>query len=98
MWIYQATPLVAERSRITQTICFPRASMELPDFDERAAHYFTRIDAALAEDMPFLLQQQIGLGSRFARQGRFSALEPSVAKFACWYARQLLRHMDSGAG
>jgi phenylpropionate dioxygenase-like ring-hydroxylating dioxygenase large terminal subunit len=96
MWIYQATPLAAERSRITQTICFPRASMELADFDERANHYFTRIDAALAEDMPFLLQQQIGLGSRFARQGRFSALEPSVANFAYWYARQLLRHIDSG--
>jgi len=97
MWIYQATPLAAARSRITQTICFPSASMELPDFDERAAHYFTRIDAALAEDMPFLLQQQIGLASRFARQGRFSALEPSVAKFANWYARQLLVHLDSGS-
>ena len=46
--------------------------------------------AAVAEDLPFLEQQQIGLNSRFARQGRFAALEPSVGTFAYWYAQQLL--------
>ena len=97
MWIYQAFPLTAERSRITQTICFPRASMELPDFAASADHYYARIDAALAEDLPFLRQQQVGLASRFARQGRFSALEPSVARFAFWYAEQLLHQIDSGS-
>lgn len=90
MWIYQVLPLATDRSHITQTICFPQASLELDDFEERAAHYYQRIDAAVVEDLPFLLEQQIGLASRFARAGRFSALEPSVARFAYWYAQRLL--------
>ena len=97
LWIYQATPLSADRCSVTQTICFPEASLQLDDFEARAAHYYERIDAALAEDLPFLRQQQIGLASSFSRQGRFSALEPSVANFAYWYAQRLLEHLDRKA-
>jgi phenylpropionate dioxygenase-like ring-hydroxylating dioxygenase large terminal subunit len=93
MWMYQAFPLSADRCRVMQTICFPAESVALGDFDDRASHYYTRIDAALEEDLPFLQQQQMGLNSKFARQGRFAALEPSVGKFAYWYARQLLKHL-----
>jgi len=93
MWMYQAFPLSADRCRVTQTICFPAESVALSDFDDRARHYYARIDAALDEDLPFLQQQQVGLNSKFARQGRFSALEPSVGKFAYWYAQQLLKHL-----
>lgn len=92
--MYQAYPLSADRSWITQTISFPAESVALDDFDERASHYYARIDAALDEDLPFLEQQQIGLNSRFARPGRFSALEPSIGKFAYWYAQQLLRELE----
>jgi phenylpropionate dioxygenase-like ring-hydroxylating dioxygenase large terminal subunit len=93
MWMYQAFPLSADRCWIMQTISFPAESVALDDFDERARHYYERIDAALAEDLPFLQQQQVGLNSKFARQGRFAALEPSVGKFAYWYAQQLLKHL-----
>ncbi|MDH3634155.1 MAG: aromatic ring-hydroxylating dioxygenase subunit alpha [Gammaproteobacteria bacterium] len=91
MWIYQAFPVSADCCRVIQTICFPAESVALDDFSERAVHYYQRIDAALDEDLPFLEQQQVGLNSKFARQGRFSALEPSVGKFAYWYAQQLLK-------
>jgi phenylpropionate dioxygenase-like ring-hydroxylating dioxygenase large terminal subunit len=90
MWIYQAFPLAADRCHVIQTICFPRASLELDDFEQRAEHYYDRIDAAIGEDLPFLENQQLGLNSRFANPGRFGALEPSVGKFAYWYARQML--------
>jgi len=93
MWIYQAFPLAAARCHVIQTVCFPADSVELDDFEQRAQHYYDRIDAAIAEDLPFLLQQQDGLASKFARQGRFSALEPSVARFAYWYAQQLIQHI-----
>ena len=93
MWMYQAFPLSADRCSVTQTICFPAESVARTDFDDRATHYYARIDAALAEDLPFLRQQQVGLNSKFARQGRFGALEPSVGKFAYWYAQQLLKHL-----
>ena len=91
--MYQAFPLSADRCRVTQTICFPVESVALSDFGDRARHYYARIDAALDEDLPFLQRQQVGLNSMFARQGRFAALEPSVGKFAYWYAQQLLKHL-----
>ena len=94
MWIYQAFPVAADRCQVIQTICFPAETVALDDFEERAQHYYARIDAALGEDLPFLQQQQVGLNSKFARQGRFATLEPSVAKFAYWYSQQLLKHLD----
>ncbi len=90
MWIYQVFPLTAKSSRIVQTICFPEESTALDDFESRAEFYYDRIDTALGEDLPFLERQQRGLDSPFVKPGRFGALEPSVAKFAWWYAQRLL--------
>ena len=95
MWMYQAYPLGANRSRIIQTICFPGASVEREDFETCAEHYYQRIDAALGEDMPFLVRQQGGLASSFAQPGRFASLEPSVGRFAHWYAQRLLGEMPA---
>lgn len=86
LWMYQAYPVNAGCCKVIQTIAFPRASTQRGDFSARAQTYYRRIDMALEEDLPFLREQQAGLTSRFARQGRFSALEPSVGNFACWYA------------
>ena len=86
--------LTADRCQVIQTICFPAETIALDDFTQCAEHYYERIDAALAEDLPFLQQQQIGLASSFAMQGRFSSLEPSVARFAYWYAQQLLQQLN----
>jgi phenylpropionate dioxygenase-like ring-hydroxylating dioxygenase large terminal subunit len=89
LWMYQAYPITPDRSRIVQTICFPADTVNETDFESKVKHYYDRYDAALAEDIPFLEQQQVGLASIFARPGRFSSLEPSVANFAHWYARKL---------
>lgn len=96
MWIYQAFPLAQDRCHVIQTICFPADSVALDDCEQRAKYYYDRIDAALAEDLPFLEQQQLGLNSPFAKPGRFGTLEPSVGKFAYWYAQQLLRELKPG--
>jgi phenylpropionate dioxygenase-like ring-hydroxylating dioxygenase large terminal subunit len=89
LWMYQAYPITPGRSRIIQTICFPEDTVNGAEFESRSKHYYARYDAALDEDIPFLEQQQIGLSSKFAKPGRFSSLEPSVANFACWYAGRL---------
>ena len=88
--IYEAYPLAPERTRVGMTLCFPAGTAERPDFEARAQRYYDRFDTALAEDVPMLERQQAGLTSPFARQGRFSYLEPSVAAFAFWYAGRLL--------
>jgi len=98
MWIYQAYPLGAGRCRVVQTVCFPQDSVTQDDFEQRAAHYYARIDAALDEDLPFLYRQQSGLNSPFAQPGRCGALEPAVGRFAYWYAQRMLREIDGQRG
>ena len=89
LWMYQAYPVNAGRCQVVQSIAFPTASTTQADFAARAQPYYRRIDTALEEDLPFLLEQQAGLASPFARAGRFSALEPAVGNFACWYAERM---------
>lgn len=94
LWMYQSFPITPDRCRVVQSICFPAESVKLKDFESRAQYYYRRIDAALAEDLPFLQRQQLGLNSRFAKQGRFAALEPSVANFAYWYASRMAAALE----
>jgi phenylpropionate dioxygenase-like ring-hydroxylating dioxygenase large terminal subunit len=91
LWIYEANPIDAGRCHVTQTACFPAELAAQPDFDRLVAPYYHRLDAAIAEDIPALENQQRGLNSPFAEQGRFSPLlEANVASFARWYAEQML--------
>ena len=89
VWVYDVFPLAPGRTQVGMTACFPVKTSEHPDFDARVAHYYERLDQAIAEDIPLLERQQSGLASPFAKPGRFSHLEPSVANFACWYAGQM---------
>jgi phenylpropionate dioxygenase-like ring-hydroxylating dioxygenase large terminal subunit len=90
LWVYEAYPLGPHRCQVHQTICFPPETVARPDFAEKAAHYYARLDAALAEDVVALENQHAGLNSPLARPGRFSTLmEPNVASFASWYADRL---------
>lgn len=86
MWIYHVYPLAANSTRVVQTVCFPSETVARKDFSEKASTYYHRFDLAIEEDIPALIKQQSGIESPFAEQGRFSALEPSVGNFACWYS------------
>ncbi|QGX98209.1 aromatic ring-hydroxylating dioxygenase subunit alpha [Roseovarius faecimaris] len=90
LWCYEAYPLGPDRCKVVQSSCFPPESMALPYFAEKSAVYLDRMDAALAEDVPALENQQRGFACPDARAGRFQPdLEPSVAGFARWYARRM---------
>lgn len=89
VWVYETYPIAPNRTRVGMTACFPAETAARDDFDEQAQHYYERLDAAIDEDIPVLENQQIGLNSPLARQGRFSSLEPSVASFARWYAERV---------
>ena len=87
LWCYEAYPLGADRCRVVQSSCFPRETTARPDFEEKSRAYLERMDAALDEDVPALVNQQRGMNSPDARAGRFQPdLEPNVAAFARWYA------------
>jgi len=90
VWMYEVYPVSPGRTLCAQTVCFPPETIASDGFEAKAASYYERFDVAIDEDIPFLQRQFHGQRSPFARQGRFSHLEPSVAKFACWYADRLL--------
>ncbi len=90
LWVYEAYPLGPERCHVVQSACFPPETLALPGAEDRIAAYHERLDAALAEDIPALENQQRGLRSPAAVQGRFQPLlEPNVASFARWYAERM---------
>ena len=91
MWMYEVYPDGPDRCRCAQVVCFPQSTVDLDGFAERAEVYYERFDVAISEDIPMLEQQHAGMRSPFAKQGRFSYLEPSVARFARWYAKRLLQ-------
>ena len=87
LWLYEAYPITADRCHVVQTACFPPETVAAPDFNEKVQAYYERLDAALDEDIPALVNQQRGLASPAACQGPFQPLlEPNVAAFARWYA------------
>ena len=90
VWVFESYPLAAGRTRVVQTLCFPPETVAQPGFEARVAPYYERSIALVDEDIPMLERQHAGLDSPYARQGRFSHLEPSVAAFAGWYAERLL--------
>jgi len=90
MWMYEVHPDGPDRCRCSQVVCFPPETVALPGFGEVAGSYYERFDVAINEDIPVLEQQHLGMRSPFAAQGRFSYLEPNVARFASWYSERLL--------
>ena len=91
LWIYEVYPLTSEICEVFQTTCFPESTTNLNNFETLSKQYYHRMDAAIEEDIPALINQQNGLRSSYAEQGRFSPLlEANVACFAKWYAKKLL--------
>jgi phenylpropionate dioxygenase-like ring-hydroxylating dioxygenase large terminal subunit len=90
MWVYEAYPIAVDKCFVTQTACFPPETVAQADFDELVEAYYHRLDAALAEDIPALVNQQRGLSCPETRQGRLQPLrEANVASFARWYAGKM---------
>lgn len=94
LWLYEVYPDGPDRCRCAQVVCFPPETVARDGFAEVAESYYERFDVAIDEDIPMLERQHRGMvaagGPLSIRQGRFSYLEPNVARFAGWYADRLL--------
>lgn len=96
LWVYEAYPLGPNRCHVVQTACFPPETLALPEAETKIAAYHSRLDAALAEDVPALENQQKGFAHSDAMQGPFHPLlEANVAGFAHCYANQMLQSLDA---
>ena len=88
-WWLAFEPRAVDRTRLAIGACFPRATVALPDFEERVELYFDRWRAATAEDNAICEQQQLGQYAERA-PGRFAASEFAVHAFSNWVVDQVL--------
>jgi choline monooxygenase len=75
-------PETLTRTRVSMTWCFPKSTIELPNFKElAAADYYPTTTTVLEEDNEIALDVQRGLATRFRKIGRFSHREASIRSF-----------------
>lgn len=92
LWCYEAYPIGPKMCKVVQTACFHPETVLQMDFKGKVQAYLHRLDAALEEDIPALVNQQLGMSNVDSLPGRFQPdLEPNVASFAKWYAQKWLR-------
>jgi phenylpropionate dioxygenase-like ring-hydroxylating dioxygenase large terminal subunit len=84
MWFKQMIPNGPDAVRYSAGFCFPRLSVERPDFDEVVQSYHKRFDLVISEDNGISELQLQGLSNPFSRAGRFSSMEPLVHTIDNW--------------
>ncbi len=89
IWWLAVRPVAVDRSVLSVGGCFPRAYVEQPGFEDRAAPYYARWEAVAREDVGILERQQRGLGSRLARPGPLSWRDDMVLAMNRWVMQRL---------
>jgi phenylpropionate dioxygenase-like ring-hydroxylating dioxygenase large terminal subunit len=84
MWFKQMIPDGPDKVRYSAGFCFPRLSVERPDFHAVVQSYHKRFDLVISEDNGISELQLEGLSNPFSRAGRFSGMEPLVHTIDNW--------------
>jgi choline monooxygenase len=84
MWFKQMAPDGPGTVSYAAGFCFPKVTVERPDFDEIVPNYHKRFDIVIAEDNGISEVQLQGLSNPLARPGRFSVMEPLVHTIDNW--------------
>ena len=90
IWYLELQPQGPNHTKVIHGACFPSESVTREDFEAKVQYYYKRWDTTLDEDNSIAALQQRGLGSPFARPGRFSHLEPLVPELAKWWINHII--------
>ena len=85
VWYIELHPLGPTRTRVVVGSCFPKATIERPDFADKVQYYYKRWDKSIAEDNEIARVQQSGMASPLARSGRLSSHEYLIPKLGTWW-------------
>jgi choline monooxygenase len=89
MWWLTTRPVAADRTVLSIGGCFPRQTVEQPNFEQDAAPYYKRWEAVALEDGGVLEKLQIAIGSRLFRPGPLSWRDDLVHTFDQWVLNRL---------
>jgi choline monooxygenase len=84
VWFKQMAPEGPRTVRYSAGFCFPKVTVERPDFEQIVPNYHNRFDLVISEDNGIAETQAQGLSNSLSRPGRFSSLEPLVHAIDNW--------------
>lgn len=88
-WIYKV-PKAVNKTEVRCGFCFPKTTIERPDFTEIAKRYFDRWDTVIEEDNWIVEKQYQGILSKaFSTPGRYAGSESVVFDFDKWVISKL---------
>lgn len=89
MWWLAVRPVSPEHSVLSVGGCFPKAYVEMPNFQELAQPYFTRWEAVAREDAGILERQQKGVSSVLFKPGLLSPRDDVVHTMGEWVRKRI---------
>jgi choline monooxygenase len=89
MWWLTVRPVAADRTVLSIGGCFPRRTVEQPNFEADAAPYYKRWESVALEDVGVLEKLQTALHSRLFRPGPLSWRDDLVHTFDQWVLNRL---------
>ena len=84
MWWLTVRPIAADRTVLSIGGCFPRQTVEQPNFEADAAPYYKRWESVALEDVGVLEKLQTALHSRLFQPGPLSWRDDLVHTFDRW--------------
>ena len=91
LWVMRLLPIEQSLTEIEMMFCFPKESVQLPNFDRVLQTYLKRWHVAVSEDNAISLNQKQGIMSPFRTPGRFSHLEFGTHNFNNWLVSNMVR-------
>jgi choline monooxygenase len=84
VWVFELYPKGPDRTTLVAASLFSREQTERPDFAEKAAYYYRRVDTIVPEDNEAVERQQEGLCLPVGLSGKFTHMETLCHAFDNW--------------
>ena len=97
VWFKQMAPDGPGMVRYSAGFCFPKVTVERPDFEQIVPNYHKRFDLVISEDNGIAEMQLQGLSNPLSRSGRFSAMEPLVHTIDNWILDRVIGPLSDRA-
>jgi len=90
VWFLELRPQGPHRTTLVHGACFPRSTVERPDFEDVVKNYYKRWEKTTLEDVQASEWQHAGLRSPLSQRGRFSYRETLVHAIDNWVLDRVL--------
>ena len=84
VWVFELYPIAPDRTTLVASSLFSSDQVAHPDFKDKAAFYYARVDTIVPEDNAAVERQQEGLCLPVGMSGKFTHMETLCHAFDNW--------------